>query len=292
MSIRWILYGYKIENNKFLLELEEAKIVKKIFSDYINGSSFKRIADELTSLGVVYFGDKSTWNKNTVARIIENKNYIGTEKYPPIIDEDTYVAAEKKRSLNGGKRTPDKPEIRFIKNHIVCGCCGKSIFRTDRSERREKWACMEPDCKRSIFMDDKYLFGQIRKIYDSVFRNPSILETAEIETYSPDINVVKQENEIMHMCDRTNLQFKPIQKVLFELISDKFDCCTLDRSVAFTEHLKKYISETYCGTVNYELMKNTVSKITVDRVSNITVLFINGKEINMKGSELNAGTES
>ena len=76
----------------------------------------------------------------------------------------------------------------------------------------------------------------------------SILETTEIETYSPDINVVKQENEIKHMCDRTNLQFNPIQKVLLELISDKFDCYTLDRSVAFTEHLKKYISETYLSS--------------------------------------------
>ena len=68
MSIRWILYGYKIENDKIFLEPKEAKIVRKIFSDYINGLAFKRIADELTSLGVVYFGDKSAWNKNHFGR--------------------------------------------------------------------------------------------------------------------------------------------------------------------------------------------------------------------------------
>lgn len=291
MALRWILYGYKVENACFLIEPEEAKTVVKIFSDYIKGMTFKKIADALTADEVVYNEDKRVWNKNMVSRIIENRHYIGDEKYPSIIDEETFVAAEKKRNQKGGKREPNSPEVSFVKKHIICGNCGKTMYRVDNSARREKWLCLD-GCKADIYIDDKYLFEQIKGVYDRVMRDLDILKSNPIETYKSDIAVVKQENEIRHMLDRSNLQFGPIQKMIFDLISSKYDCCVLDKSTSMTEQLKKYVFDSYDGSVTAELLINTVDKTIIENDGSISVVFVNSKKINSKGSEQNDRTES
>ena len=90
MSSRWVLYGYEKKENQFNISIPESVIVRKIFSLYINGSALKKIAEILTEQKVVYYEDKRHWNKNMVARIIENPHYVGDEEYPSIIDEETF----------------------------------------------------------------------------------------------------------------------------------------------------------------------------------------------------------
>ena len=72
MSLRTILYGYKVKNGKPVIFEIEAKVVRDIFADYIGGKSLKAIAAELTEQGVIYHLDKSVWTKNIISRIIAN----------------------------------------------------------------------------------------------------------------------------------------------------------------------------------------------------------------------------
>ena len=45
MKVRTIPYGYKVENGKTIPDEGEARIVKRIFTAYINGEGLMRIAD-------------------------------------------------------------------------------------------------------------------------------------------------------------------------------------------------------------------------------------------------------
>ena len=47
-KVRTIPYGYTVRNGKTIIEPNEARCIRKIFSDYINGASLKDIADDLT----------------------------------------------------------------------------------------------------------------------------------------------------------------------------------------------------------------------------------------------------
>ena len=58
MGLRTILYGYKIENLQFVSVIEEAEIVRDIFSEYISGKTMKQIADVLTEKRIIYYKDK------------------------------------------------------------------------------------------------------------------------------------------------------------------------------------------------------------------------------------------
>ncbi|MFB0920082.1 MAG: recombinase family protein [Oscillospiraceae bacterium] len=91
---RRIPYGYQIQNGAITLHSEETEIVRRIYRDYVSGKSYKAIADMLTAEGVRYMPEKPQWNKNMVARILLNESYMGTQKYPVIVEEALYKAAD------------------------------------------------------------------------------------------------------------------------------------------------------------------------------------------------------
>lgn len=94
---RKLPFGYQMEQGRVVIHPKEAPIVREIFQEYILGASYKALVDGLREQGVVYNQGK-TWNKNMVARILENKRYIGLSGWPSIITEEQYNRADEKRS--------------------------------------------------------------------------------------------------------------------------------------------------------------------------------------------------
>ena len=90
-------FGYCMEFGEVVIDPDESKWVTYIFEQYILGGSFKSISDTLKDAGINYDTDKS-WNKNFVARILQDRRYTGEEKYPPIIDICIFQQVEEKRN--------------------------------------------------------------------------------------------------------------------------------------------------------------------------------------------------
>ena len=90
MALRMISYGYKMVNGILTVNDEEARVVVEIFRRYGAGEILKAIADDLTERGVIFYQEKNVWNKNMIARIIENKKYIGEDGYPAIVSDEDY----------------------------------------------------------------------------------------------------------------------------------------------------------------------------------------------------------
>ena len=82
---RVIPFGYCMKNGEITVDYTESKAVIEIFEEYLNGSSLKQIAKLMESEKIRYTADSEHWNKNMVKRIIENKKYLGNDKYPQII---------------------------------------------------------------------------------------------------------------------------------------------------------------------------------------------------------------
>ena len=113
---RNIPFGYCMVNGKYALNAPEAETVRKIFDDYIGGKSLKTIAAEMT---VPYNTGKAVWNKNMVCRVIENKKYIGENKFPKIIsDKDFKRAAEIKTERNTYRKPAPRDEPRQTETTI------------------------------------------------------------------------------------------------------------------------------------------------------------------------------
>ena len=84
MGYRKLPYGYRMEMGETCINEEEAAYVKQIFSDYLDGASFKSIADGLTKHSITFDGEKP-WNKNMVARLLSDERYTGKAGFPEII---------------------------------------------------------------------------------------------------------------------------------------------------------------------------------------------------------------
>lgn len=291
MEMRTLLYGYNKHQFRFYPNSDESDVVKMIFDEYISGKTLQQIADRLTAKQIVYYKDKTVWNKNMVRRILENRHYIGDEEYPAIIPVDAFEKANKKRLSKGGERVTDTAQEKFFKYHTVCGQCGSRFTRRRNwSKTREKWYCT-CGCKNTVYIDDKLFYSQIHSIISRVIAEPALLNMLPRENSlcALTTEVMRAEKEIDRMTERKNIAFLPVKKAIFSNVSDKFDCCTLDRAKAFSGVLMQYYGEqTASDAINIKVIEDTVDKITVDGNGIVSVEFLNGCRISKEDSNGNS----
>ena len=97
MGNRKLPFGYKMVMGEIVVHPQEAQTVQSIYARYLAGASFNDITDHLREKGPLYDADKP-WNKNMVARILEDNRYDGTERFPAILSADQLQEAARRRS--------------------------------------------------------------------------------------------------------------------------------------------------------------------------------------------------
>lgn len=70
--------GYtKDENGQLIIEEDEAKVVKRIYREYLEGASLQEIGKGLEADGILTGAGKKKWRPETVQKILKNEKYIG-----------------------------------------------------------------------------------------------------------------------------------------------------------------------------------------------------------------------
>lgn len=108
-------FGYRMEFGEHTPHPAEAETVRWIYQTYLAGASYKALVEALQDRGVAYDEGK-LWNKNMVARILEDRRYIGTDQYPAILPEEQYRGARERRRDRAApvKKTPAQMELRRL----------------------------------------------------------------------------------------------------------------------------------------------------------------------------------
>ena len=100
-------FGYRVVMGEIALHPQESKLVEYIFQQYLAGATYNTLVEELREQSIPYDEGK-LWNKNMVARILEDSRYTGERGYPPVIDREALEKALEKRSSSaasaGGHR--------------------------------------------------------------------------------------------------------------------------------------------------------------------------------------------
>lgn len=97
MGNRKLPFGYKMVMGEIVIQPQEAQVVQDIYARYLTGASFNDITDHLKEKGLPYDADRP-WNKNMVARILEDSRYAGTERFPAILAVEQLQEAFQRRS--------------------------------------------------------------------------------------------------------------------------------------------------------------------------------------------------
>ena len=86
---RKLPFGYEMRMGNIVIRPDEKLWVEYIFRQYITGASLKEISDRLREDGTPFDADKQ-WNKNMVSRILADERYLGTDRFPRIIEQDMF----------------------------------------------------------------------------------------------------------------------------------------------------------------------------------------------------------
>ena len=165
-------YGYRLdEKGGFLIQPEEAKIVRKIFGDFLSGKSIQEITNELAAAKVPKVKGNPVWSATGVSYILTNERYIGdelfqkrftTDAFPfkkvrnrgeksQFYAENTHEAIispnvfrmkqellEKKNQLHGRKK--EMQSYTFSKM-LECSECGSTFCRRVTKTGTVVWSC-------------------------------------------------------------------------------------------------------------------------------------------------------
>ena len=115
MGNRKLPFGYQMRMGEIVRNEPEAKAVQDIFLQYTPGASLKEIAEQMSKTGPAYDEGKS-WNKNMIARILENAKYTGVDSYPKLVDISLFEAAAEKRQTKQRlpERTPAQKALKRV----------------------------------------------------------------------------------------------------------------------------------------------------------------------------------
>ena len=179
--------GYdKDENGNLVINEKQAKVVRKIFTDYLEGKGPNRIAYELEREGIPNWNGKAKWYEGSIRKMLSNEKFKGDallqktytvdflskkrvtnkgeipqyyveESHPAIIDNDTWEAVQ--FEMERRKAYAEKYNIKkmdYITNdnsftgRIICGCCGSTFGR-------KVWNSTDERLKRTIWQcNNKY----------------------------------------------------------------------------------------------------------------------------------------
>ena len=147
-----LIYGYKVENYKILINEEQAKVVRYIYEQYAFGVYVKDIIADLTAKHIL--NHSKPFARNTIYNILKNEKYSGIYRfnnqvfenmYPQIVPVEIYEKVRQKTNQNKyGKRSIEV--VYLLRNKLKCGYCGEPISAecgtTSQGKKRRYYKCL------------------------------------------------------------------------------------------------------------------------------------------------------
>lgn len=200
-------FGYKLVNGKNLeIDEEEAKLVRWIFAEYLNGKSMVWLAEQMELMKILTTDGRKHWYPSTIRYILTNEKYIGDtlcqklytagfpfekkrnqgecDKYyventhPAIISRDIFDKAQELRKHKPGAQIKIA-EKWFLTRKIFCGECGTLFYRRVTNNGYVSWVCRKhdykaADCPIGRIAEEK-IYAAFVRIYNKLRQNAEVI---------------------------------------------------------------------------------------------------------------------
>lgn len=272
---RLLPFGYQMENGEIKAHPIEAPAVVKLYSDYLSGMSLHTLSDRMT----VPFSECAEWNFQRVYAVLKNKNYLGTDTFPKLIEPEIFDAVQHMKRDKSNFHIELPEEITAIRRLTVCKECGGRVLRYGGVKRAEWWDCRDKACGRfPVKLTDQIITAAVLNALNAVIRNPALLDTDVPETtYAPTAEMLRQENEVRRMAENPSVDYERIKAAVFNLAEMRCRCCTYSDVPQKTEHLKALLTgREQQNTIDVGLLESCVRRILVSHFCAIEVEFMGG----------------
>ena len=283
MKQRIVPLGYTMDGGNISVNESEADTVREITEQYLSGKSLKDIAEMLSEKQIEYMPGKTDWNRSRIKRIIEDKRYIGTDGYPPILTEREHTAMQTiKAEKNTQKNTDPSNDIFKLEAQVTCPSCGGRMHR--RYDKRRKattwWQC--PDCKASIDISDEDMLNGITELLNEVIADPECIWIPKYE-HEESQEIKRLNAEISKALNTFGFDKETLKQKMLTCVSEKYMSLGTE---AITAQSLKDIFKAIPPLTAYDgdLTEQTVSEIQPKENGTISLILINGQRIGKEKS--------
>ncbi len=128
--------GYDIKNKKWVVNSQEADIVRETFTRYKNGEKAKDISEDFNGRGI-HTKTGSAFKRNDLPRLIRNKKYIGLYEHkgellpnivPAIVDERLFYKCNEIMDKHKHRSRETKQDANYILSGNVVYANGHTIL--------------------------------------------------------------------------------------------------------------------------------------------------------------------
>lgn len=167
MRIRKLPFGYQVVMGKIVRHPQEAKLVEHIFHQYTTRATYNSLVAELREQPVPYDAGK-VWNKNMVARILEDRRYTGESGFPPVIDAEILERAHQKRSVwqTAPQKTESQTILRQLSGHTATKEMERGVLHLLNSLIRNPQRIRMPETVQPIGANIQELQRKLTAIMD------------------------------------------------------------------------------------------------------------------------------
>lgn len=272
---RMLPFGYQVESGTVKVNAPEAETVRRVFREYARGSSYKAIADALTAEGISYTPTKPIWNKNMIARLLQNEDYLGTDAYPAIIERSEFTAAKSaQKQLN----YMEPPALRKIGKLLVCGECGQPLARRIHANGRTRWFCKSDNQHIPNAVTDEFIMDAVTALYSRLNSNPHLVRPTSERIPESALKLARLQNEINEILDREVENEAEVRKLIIRLATAKYEAC--DNNLATALALQELLeAHRYENELNPEVMIAIADQISVTAKVTVTLTLKSGQYI-------------
>lgn len=304
------IYGYAFKKQKFTVIEEEAKVIKIMFKEYLDGKSLGDICKELNDNGY-RTRQGGLWSNTTVRKMLSNEKYCGDvqlrkflkvdgktvynqgerisgyieNNHKAIISKEDFVKTQEQLKLRTNPKLvgQGKREYSFT-GKIRCGCCGKNFIHKVNNAGTP-YKCDIWNCSRKTKQGAKYC--QNNSIKDKVLQEKFIEcynEFVENNYESTDIKDIREEYKRLLNIERQYITLKT-KGLITDEDYDKEMPEILKQLNAIKTKLNILIKNTITPTDKKPMLKfdeekvdKFIEKVTIHNWT-VTFTFRNGIEI-------------
>ena len=263
----YITYGYRLVDGDMRMDSGQSEAVHLIFDAYDGGESIKKIVGMLKDRKVPTTRGKPSWTPVLIRKILRNKDYLGVEPYPRMIEDEQFKRVQEhlKRSRDlWNQRHPSGSIQRtsMYTGRLICSSCGGvySIYKQSvRGDKRDirYWKCRHYDpatkepCKMPILtekqLDGMFLQALMRMKTDSTLYHE---EMKKILT-----GIIKErqcmESELNVCWNRCNEDDERMEQLYFQIAAKRYQEIKLaDLTYQIEEYLREVNASTQADSID------------------------------------------
>ena len=266
-------FGYKMVDKKLIIDESQAKIVKMIYSDYLNGLGFQKIAKKLNDMKIKT-NRGNNFEVRTIEYILKNQIYCGTVtwnsitkegKYPIIISKEDFNKVQEKIKTNKEKfkHIKNNAQQHWLRKLVKCSNCGSTLTTTQNALQCIGYS--HGSCNESHYISinkiSKAILEQLKKDFNYPI-NLKIKKTnksSEIEELEILENLIEKEKDKLIRCK--NLYMEGI---------DTIEEYKVNKS-NITNKLKEYEQQLKSIKPKEQINDNKELSINVENVYNMLI---------------------